>query len=44
MHFTQHFEISGNEKRYNYPLAFYLSAVSISRERKDGVEKHSRWG
>lgn len=28
MDFTQCFEIRGNEKRYNYPLAFYLPAVS----------------
>jgi len=28
MSFTQYFEISGNEKQYNYPLAFYLSLVS----------------
>lgn len=28
MYFTQCFEISGNEKQYNYPLAFYLSMVS----------------
>lgn len=42
MCFTQHLEISGNEKQYNYPLAFYLLAVSIPREQKDGVGKHSR--
>lgn len=28
MDFTQRFEISGNEKQYNYSLAFYLSVVS----------------